>query len=205
MEAGVADVAMPGDATSAVDGANDSAVDSAVDASVSDGCTATAFLKPSNGQYIVVGGGVPWANYDLGPKESDDFKATADLSYPDMAVTHFLAVGGFGFAVPADASVRGVEVIVERSASVAQTVIDNGMFLVQPGVGASTASRTAGGYWPTTDEKVSYGAFDDTWNLALAPSDVNNGSFAIHFGARVMNDAGVASVDSITARVHYCE
>lgn len=124
--------------------------------------------------------------------------------------THYLKVTGFGFSIPALATITGIKVEVEKSAwdiSILATVRDNEIRLVKGGtvIGDNKAN---GSSWTTSDNYNIYGDTTDTWGTTLSPTDVNSSDFGIVFSARINGLVSLiptARVDHIRVTVFYIE
>ena len=115
--------------------------------------------------------------------------------------TNYLKVTGFGFSIPALATITGIRVEVEKSAwdiSILATVRDNEIRLVKDGavVGDNKAN---GSSWTTADNYNIYGDTTDMWGTMWTPTEINSSDFGVVFSARI---AGLVSLIP-TARVDH--
>jgi hypothetical protein len=112
-----------------------------------------------------------------------------------------LVVSDFGFAVPSDATIRGVSVRIERR-SHGGRVSDGDVRLT---TGAfHTGHRGRSSLWPTVLSYESYGGSTDLWGRFWSPAEVNAGGFgvvgsAFHRGG----DPDQAEVHHVEVTVHY--
>jgi hypothetical protein len=121
-------------------------------------------------------------------------------------VTHALQSSSFGFAVPSDAWVRGVELAVRRGSSTGNFVQDA---MVHLRLAAQTlpSNKALPGLWPAALTTATYGSATDLWGqLVVVPSDVNAASFGADFVAKYGAVSGndTANVDSVQVSVTYC-
>lgn len=117
---------------------------------------------------------------------SDDSRATAALSGSGGgAQTNLIDITGFGFSIPAGATIDGVVVEIEKSvSSTSGSPNDRSIFLLANGrigtdfplVGDDKASATV---WPTTDAYATYGGPTDAWAASLTATQVNNSNFGV--------------------------
>ena len=117
--------------------------------------------------------------------------------------TERLTVSGFGFSVPPNASVLGVEVLVSRQALNGAGLVDRSARLVLAGTPIG-ADRATGAAWSNLLVEQPYGGATDLFGVMLTPADVNGPTFG--FGLSVANpNAGTdqALVDGFEARVFY--
>jgi hypothetical protein len=122
--------------------------------------------------------------------------------------THYLKVTGFGFSIPALATVTGIRVEVEKSAwdiSILATVRDNEIRLVKGGsvVGDNKANSSS---WTVSDNYNVYGDTTDDWDESWTPAEINASDFGVVFSARIAGLISLiptARVDHIRVTVFY--
>ena len=142
---------------------------------------------------------------------SDNNRSSASalltLLYGD---THYLKATGFGFSIPALASVTGIKVEIEKSAigiNLFASVKDNEIKLVKGGVPVGD-NKALSASWNGSDDYDSYGDTTDTWGTTLSPTEVNASNFGVVFSAKI---AGLltllpsARIDHIRVTVFYME
>lgn len=123
---------------------------------------------------------------------SDGSYATATAS------THYLKTTGYGFAIPSDATIDGIVVEVEGSAS---TLAGTEVRLYKAGslVGLGTSLS-----WTSTETYRTYGSSIDKFGTTWTPSDINNAGFGA--GVWGWQYAGsTRSVDHVRITVYYTE
>lgn len=130
---------------------------------------------------------------------SDDAYVTAVLALGQ--VSQYLKATNFSFTIPLDATITGITVEVERSATALSAVSDSSVRLVKGGV-VSGDNKAAGGTWPTVDAYQSYGGATDLWGLALTPQDVNAATFGVVLNASAAL-AATLQIDHVRITVHY--
>lgn len=149
-------------------------------------------------------GTVTWSNPG-NAAASDDARSEATLTSVDP-LSHYLKATNFGFAIPTDATVTGIEVAVERSASNLTDVRDNRVRIVKANViGATDRADTATTDWPTADAYKTYGSSSDLWGETWTPAQINAADFGIAFAAQAINGTQTARVDHIRITVYYTE
>lgn len=98
--------------------------------------------------------------------------------------SNYLVAQGFGFNIPAGATICGVTVQVHRIRLdlLLGDITDNSVKLLSGGsiAGINHASATS---WSTTEQTVTYGGASDTWGLSLTPAIVNNANFGVGVSA----------------------
>ncbi len=117
--------------------------------------------------------------------------------------TQYLYLNGFGFSVPAGATIDGIVVNLKKHAT--GTVTDSRVTLV-----ANTSSigsnKTLTGSWPTSDAVFTYGSSTDMWGsntTGLTPTVVNNSNFGIRIRANIGSSNAIGYVDYAAMTVYY--
>lgn len=142
-------------------------------------------------------GTVAWSNPAGATTEFDSSVATASVNASD---SHYLKATGFGFAIPATATVIGIAAWVVRACA-AGNIGDRKVRLVRAGTVEAT-DRAAILPWPTAWAGMSYGGSTDLWGAAWTPSDINNAGFGFALSAG-SNVSDTADVDFIRLTVYY--
>jgi hypothetical protein len=161
---------------------------------------ATAFPTTTANDATV--GTVAWTNPN-NAQATDGVFATAALT--SAAESEYLKCTGFGFSIPAGATIQGVVVTVLRKAGSSNSVWDASIKLVKGGtisgndLGLSTSQGSAYAV-PTTLTSFSFGAQWYMWGLSLAPSDVNASTFGCVIAEK---GSSTVSIDSISMTVYY--
>jgi hypothetical protein len=141
-------------------------------------------------------GTVTWTNPG-NAKASDNARATAG-----EGITHYLKATGFGFEVPAEATITAIVVGIEKSVAGAGSVTDEAVRLVKGGVIGATDKADTHHPWSEVDQYSFYGG--DLWEGAWAPADVNAAGFGAAFAAHVLNFGSIsARVDHIKIGIYY--
>lgn len=111
----------------------------------------------------------------------------------------------FGFSIPSTATIDGIIVAIERSASAGGTVTDLAVKLIKGGTISGDNKADTVTTWPTTDGTVTYGGASDLWGLTLLYSDVNASNFGVSISATGVGSAGFPQVDHVTITVYYTD
>ncbi len=143
---------------------------------------------------------IAWVN--LGNvNASDNTYTTAPLAAAQS--TQGLLLTNFGAAVPTDSLIQGVEVLIERSATVASRITDLTVQLIVGGT-PSGDDKGLAAFWPTTDAVRVYGAASDLWGLSLTEADVNASSFGLKVRAQCsILGAATPQLDRVALRITY--
>lgn len=139
----------------------------------------------------VFGGTRPWTN----PTNIEGNVTNATCTFTGSQVGDDLVTTGFGFGVPATATINGFTV-VESDTSNSGNVVLQGMKLLKAGVavGTSKISGTGNNWAAGTQANTTYGSGSDLWGTTWTPSDVN----ASNFG--VVQATASAAIDAAGAR-----
>jgi hypothetical protein len=133
---------------------------------------------------------------------SDNLYATTSLN--DNQQSNYLKCTGYGFAIPAGSTIRGITVNVERSASGSQ-IQDLRMRTVKNNaIGATDRSTTTA--WPTTDTVEAHGGAADLWGTTWTSADINNANFGAALAAQKAGTSGgtrTVNVDHMPITVDY--
>ena len=148
-------------------------------------------------------GDVEWTNPGNAASSNDSY-ATAAVT--PTQETNFLKCVGFGFSIPAGATINGVLAEVEGKCGNA-----NGAFfsssrqrLVKAGTLSGTGA-TASALFGTTDAYVSIGSSSTLWGTTLTAADVNNANFGVAVRITDNGFTQTISVDHIRITVYYTE
>ncbi|MBI3678104.1 MAG: hypothetical protein HY243_15960 [Proteobacteria bacterium] len=133
---------------------------------------------------------------------SDNARATSSVSLTNTKFTDYLVASGFDFsAVAAGATINGVEVRIERSASFSGQIQDNHVYLRKGSGGTLSSDNAAGSNWPTvSDAQLVYGTSSSLWGLTLSVADL--ASLQVLLSAKATNTA-TPRVDAIDVRITY--
>ena len=131
---------------------------------------------------------------------SDDVYATIVMLLAQVG--HYLKATNFQFAIPGDASIDGILVEIERSATVGVAIVDSSVKIVKGGTIGGT-EKASGSSWPTSDAYASYGSATDLWGQTWTPADINLSTFGVAIAATASLIAGTARIDHVRITVSY--
>jgi len=123
-------------------------------------------------------GASPYWSWDGSQWRTDVFTGTTPLS----AWTSF----GYGFTIPSDATILGVEVEFQAGTQGASASTVAGVALWNSSGQIGTA-KTPGAPIPESPTNFSYGGAADLWGASLTPSIVNDPTFGFAFSAALGN------------------
>ncbi|MBM3228798.1 hypothetical protein FJZ26_00020 [Candidatus Parvarchaeota archaeon] len=159
---------------------------SPTNAQSSDGTSATASLCE------LIGGGA-----------SPAIKATAYFQKGCETTSRYLTAQSFGFSIPTNARIDGILVTIRKAASVAGTVSDNSIRIINRTNFLAT-EYAAGGVWGTTLAYSSYGGPRNTWGATWSAADINHAGFGVAISAvNPTTISSTASIDHVNITVYY--
>lgn len=162
-------------------------------------------LNPSNCVNVAGIGTQAWGTPAFAVSSNN---AYATVSLNDLQVSNYLRCTGYGFAIPAGATINGITVRVERRASVNNSVRDAAMRLVRDVAGPAiqATDRSTLTNYTTADVIEAHGGAADLWGGVWTPADINSINFGAAFASQKPGTAGGArtvSVDYMPITVTY--
>ena len=161
---------------------------------------ATAYASPTSGVSDASSGDVAWTSPGSALSSNNTY-ASATLN---GQTTQYLKTTGFGFSVPAGATITGVEARIEASADINDYAYISSVKIVKSGTVVGTdLGVTSGGSLFTSDTVSSAGGDTQLGGQTLTPSDVNASTFGV--AVTILSDLGLSTVyvDHIELRVNY--
>ncbi len=165
--------------------------------------TASASQGPNNVSATTDISGDGWWMNPGNARLSDNFYATCTLAAAQYC-NAYLKATNFGFAIPPNATIVGIKVEIEKSATVANTITEYVVELVIGGV-VQSQNKATSSVWPTTDTYTTYGNENDLWGyMTLTPADVNAPNFGTAILVRNIGPTtSTAQVDHMRMTVYY--
>lgn len=130
---------------------------------------------------------------------NDNVRATAN-TLATGTVSNYLRASSFGFTVPSGATIRGIEVQIDRGHSGGTSTSDNAARIVMGGV-IGSVDRSISGNWAAAETLVTYGSSTDLWGLGWTADDINSAGFG--FALSVNSVLTISRVDYVQIKVHY--
>jgi hypothetical protein len=170
------------------------------------GTTTKTFSSSQTNSSIGIDAGAPlaWTSPSLAHL-SDNSYATATMV--PGTVTQYLVSESFGITLPVGATIDGIQVTVERSATGGLSTTDQAVYLIK-GTNIQTAGDNKADLvtvWGTADSSINYGGPADKWGSTWTAADITSGGFGVAFAARYTGATGseVARVDAISVTISY--
>lgn len=140
-----------------------------------------------------------WANPGNAASSNNSYAVAGQPG--SVQSSHYLKATGFGFSIPAGATIQGIVVEVERKGTDALSAVDIAARLVKAGTVQAT-DRSTGTAFPATDAYATYGSSSDLWGTTWTPAQINATDFGFVFQANIepLKDA---FVDHIRITVTY--
>jgi hypothetical protein len=158
---------------------------------------------PNNGSSFSGSGYNPWTN-PSNAQYSDQIYASNDL--PPGGVSAYLSAQGFGFSIPAGATITGILLEIERRGSSDYSYIyDYHVYLLKAGSAAGSDKAKTSVEWPGAESYATYGSSSDLWGTSWSPSDINDSGFGAEIKASNHHGSTYcyAYVDHIRITVYY--
>jgi hypothetical protein len=155
---------------------------------------------------IIPGGTTLWSNAN-NVLACDGSYATITPTNNQTTNTRYMVVNNFGFTIPSDATINGIEIVVRRRKSGSGGEIRDTVASMVNGGSAVGTNSPIGTDWSTSDFDATYGGPSNTLGAALTPALVNSSNFG--FALRIYNSGGsvgaVGEVDCISITIYYTE
>lgn len=171
-------------------------------------CTASSFTTATTFTSDNSVGSIAFLNPGNAVSSNNSYATAAATASLFAANTNYLKVTGFSMGIPVNASICGIEVEVERSATnvgLFTSVQDNSVRLVKNNVISGNNNRQNSD-WNTSDEIITYGSSGDLWNESWTAADINSANFGVVFSATInglLSLLPTVRVDRVRIRVHY--
>lgn len=167
----------------------------------------TGWVSPGTITTSSAVGTIDWTN-PTNASASDNSFATVSESFTTKN-TYYLKATNFGFSVPADNLIDGIEVRIEKKADSDDSsyLLDSQVKLVKSDGSIGTTNKAdLTTHYPTTDTYIVYGGPSDNWSEGLLYGDVNDVDFGVVISSRLIVDhTVVVSIDHIQIKVYYSE
>lgn len=147
------------------------------------------------------GGTLRWSNPGSAQCDESAAMAQADI-VSGYKYTQYLRLHNFGFSIPDDATIRGIEVVVIRKADKDNALVDRTVKLVKAGRSMGKNLR-APGLWEKDWTAAFYGGETELWGQDWTPVELNSKEFGVVLDVQLGADYGRPQIDEILVTVHY--
>lgn len=169
--------------------------------------TATEFTFPGTVANDATVGTISWTN--VNNVKTDDLNVAQATTTSGGDNSKYLKCTNFGFTLPNNAEILGIEVNVRLKGGSNDDVDDNQVRIVKSdgSFGSITKNRLNEVWWGSGGggEFVTYGSATDIWSETWTASDINNSNFG--FGISVNLQGGDSNIDGeiyfIKMKVYY--
>lgn len=149
-------------------------------------------------------GNIAWVNPGNITSSNDSYATNSGTPQ------HYLKATNFGFSVPADATINGITVEIERKkvrSNGTNTCKDARVRIVKSdgSIGTTDKADTATD-WPTTDTYKTYGGSSDLWGETWTATDINDVDFGVVLSATLTvasESSCIALVDHVRITIDY--
>lgn len=156
---------------------------------------ASSTKAPTNGALLETGTTNNWVDASFMLTDGSNY-AFYVLS-PGSNPSDYITVYDFGFSIPTDATIDGIEATIKKSRNGSEV---RDYFIAFDGpAGESDNKADTVTNWETVKTTLIYGGPTDLWGLTVSPSDINDSSFAL--GIRAQTTTPING----TARLYYAE
>ncbi|MDP3999193.1 MAG: dockerin type I domain-containing protein [bacterium] len=160
----------------------------------------TASTSPTTVTNDTATGTIAWVDLDNATTSSNTYASTT-LAVSE--VSNYLVAANFGFSIPADATIIGIAVDVEKSKDGPGNIQDGDARIVKKSAIGSNDKSLADN-WPTTDTTSTYGGFEDLWGETWTADDINSANFGFAISAKETGvDSANAHIDQVRIKVYY--
>lgn len=147
------------------------------------------------------GSGSAWTNPT---RVSVDDNSYTTVSESNSGTSEALNSTNFGFNIPADATIIGIQVSIGRYRSGGSfgDIKDNSLKLMKGGAAVGTNNGATSTNWSTTESVANYGATNNLWGTTWTPADINASNFGVSL---VVSNSWnrVANVDYVNVTITY--
>jgi hypothetical protein len=132
----------------------------------------------------------------------DDESRTYTTPLAKGQVTQTLKITNFGFRIPANGQIDGIEVVVIRRSDVAEGIIDKSVKLLKNNLAVGNNLLTQD-VWDNNWTAAYYGDDQEQWGQTWSANEVNSAGFGVAFEAQCMGKTARPEVDEVLVTVHF--
>jgi hypothetical protein len=152
-------------------------------------------------QFVSEGEGYFWSEATNARCDDEEDRAFA-APLTKGQFTQTLKISNFGFQLPADARIEGIEVVIIRKGDVGGALHDRSIMLMRGGtaVGANLRSRDL---WDDSWTAAYYGDETMDWDEAWTVRDINSSGFGVAVSAMSAGVIARPQIDEVLVTVHF--
>ena len=142
---------------------------------------------------------------DLQTEDGSEVNVTP-ASFDDGDITYTLELSNFGFDLPADSTIDGIEVTIKRRSLGGADGKDYHLQLTKSAgtpVVSSDDNADTTTIWPDSVTAAVYGGVDNKWNTTWTEVEIESSGFGLVFAAQAVGANADIWVDQIEVTVHY--
>jgi hypothetical protein len=141
----------------------------------------------------------------------ESFIKVSDNTYASVSaftlgeVTNYIVAQNFGYAIPAGATICGIQVTIEKRAlGLLANITDNSIKLFKGGTPTGSDYKKAE-TWSSTETVSTYGSSTDLWGTTWSPAEINEANFGTGLSVNLggVDVLPTAQVDHTTVQVFY--
>lgn len=148
------------------------------------------------------GSGVDWTGTLELNDQDDGYEITLPMT--SDANSKVLVGSNFGFTIPTNATIKGIEAIIRRIHSVTTSPYPSEITTQLRKAGTAVGDNKASGNYTNAWLNKTYGGATDLWGTTWTPADINNSGFGLgHVLYRYTTASGDPYIDCFKITVYY--
>lgn len=161
----------------------------------------TDWLNPTIVENIDNNGGMSLYSLFNVKNQNDQY---AYITLPPLAKTKWIRCTGFGFDLPDNSVIEGIEVQIDDFDGMFNSILAQDIYLVlnDAKIGIDKESGTPIGTTDTDTYRV-YGSPTDIWNTELTQTDIEGSTFGVQIYYRCIFEFSDVNIDNIQIKVYY--
>lgn len=117
--------------------------------------------------------------------------------------SRYLDCHNFGFSIPSDASIKGIQLDITGYCSANSAAKDYEILLRRNNMPAGT-NMAAPGFWPSETATTTYGGGSELWGLAWTPLHIDSSNFGVFIKVKnISPNSPTVFIDAISMTITY--
>lgn len=125
----------------------------------------------------------------------DSSRAIVIQTLAGTVTTDDLIATGFGFSIPAGATINGIQVDMDQLSSNDGT-LDVGAKLLKAGAAVGTSQTATGSNWSSLGGTATYGGSTNLWGTTWTAPDINSSNFGFVIAASIAAAGGTGGSEA---------